>query len=195
VLALNPTTVNFATWGNAALPGMQEIQVANAFSSTPITGLTWTVSFSGLTGWIDPIGVGSSTPAKLLLQPYTTNLTAGVYTAVLRVFGNGVSPVPANLTYVVQTFTNEIYPILNGCSPGCHGAVGPTVTNTSNTPANVYAGVRSYAGNGKLACKLLAPRNDPACAHGSNNLATKFSAGSLPYILLQSWLGSAYPFK
>lgn len=195
-ISVNPSSVAFATWGGAALPGSQAVQITNTGGGT-LSGLSASVgSYTGTSpGWLTATFSGGTTaPATLTLRPNTTALTAGTRTAVVTVSSAvpGVASRTVTVTYTTQTFTTTVFPTFKtaGCT-GCHGATAPvinagtTATQYYNTlvPAHVTAG--NPAGS-ELVCKIFG-----ACAHGGG----KFTGIAGFQAAVTAWIAAGAPFQ
>jgi hypothetical protein len=122
-------------------------------------------------------GGTTSTPATLLLQPNTTNLNDGVYTAAVAVSTTaaGVAPKVVNVQYTVQAFSLRIYPGLNGCS-GCH-----TTPNTSApTASQWYSQMQPYFP--AMMCRIIP---GTSCIH--TKVSSTFAA------TISSWYNAGAP--
>ena len=188
---LNPASVTFATWGNAAaLPGSQAIQVTSTGSGS-VSGLTVQIAYGSGSNWLSAsFQGGTSTPTTLLLQPNSTTLPHGSYTATVTVSSTqpGITPRQATVTYHVQTFTVEIAPRLTASCSGCHA-------HFSGTPNQIYAAAaaRAVAGNPNASPIICKPFNvSPSCnlTHGGGKFTDAALLG-----LLSSWIAFGAPFQ
>jgi hypothetical protein len=103
-IVLASTTANFNATQNAATPGQQSISITNG-GDVALTGLSvGTITYSaGATNWLSASVSQPNAPSSLLLQPNTTALAPGTYTATVPVI-SGVatnSPQPVTVTYQV----------------------------------------------------------------------------------------------
>lgn len=194
---LNPAALVFATWGNAAtLPGTQAIQVSSTGSGN-VSGLTVQIAYGSGSNWLNAsFQGGTTTPTTLLLQPNTTALAHGSYTATVTVSSTqpGITPRQATITYHVQTFTVEIAPRLTANCSGCHAHF----TGTANAIYSAAA-ARVAPGNvngSTLVCKPFNANASCNLTHGGG----KFNDGAPPddatlLALLISWITLGAPFQ
>jgi Big-like domain-containing protein len=103
-IVLGSTTATFTAQQNATTPAQQSISVTNG-GDAALTGLAiGTITYSaGATGWLVASVSPSTAPASLLLQPNTTALGVGDYTATVPVTSSvaGVAPQTVTVTYHV----------------------------------------------------------------------------------------------
>jgi hypothetical protein len=103
-ISLSSTTASFSLQQGAALPSQQSITVSDG-GDAPLTGLsTGTIVYSsGASGWLDASVAPNAAPASLLLQPNTSGLAPGDYTATVPVTSTiaGVVPAMVTVTYHV----------------------------------------------------------------------------------------------
>jgi hypothetical protein len=188
-LSVNPSTMPpFTGWGNGPLPGSQPVQITNSGNSTALGGLSVQISYGpGASGWLTSSFQGNvtTTPATLLLQPNTTNLNAGTYTATVTVATTaaGVASKTVSVSYTVQTFSTNIFPIISGCTGSCH-SVNPPNLSASQNAQQLYNSLLPYIGN--VNCKVI----DPNCFHTGPKITNVTSRNALI-----SWLAASYPFK
>ncbi|MGH7461874.1 MAG: hypothetical protein ACREMA_12740, partial [Longimicrobiales bacterium] len=185
VIALNPTAVTFSGWAGAAPQGPQAVQVTNSASSVSIPGLSVQISYGpGASGWLGTSFQGGSTatPATLLLQPTTTNLSGGSYSATDTVSSSmaGVAARTVSVQYNVLTWTVNVYPSLSSCAVGCHSS-----PNTVGNAQQVYNQLQPYFS--VLQCRLL---TTGSCVHPG-----KFAPATTFYQMLVGWMaaGSRFP--
>ena len=189
-LSLNPTSVGFSAWGaQTSVPGAQAVQVTNSTSSVSLGGLSTSISYgAGASGWLSASFQGgvNATPATILLQPNTTDLVAGTYSATVTVSttASGVASKTVSVTYTVQTFTANVYPLIRGCASGCHFGSGPQSLNSSATSAaTVYSDI---AGRTNLPCYIFG-----ACSHPGG----KFNGNTALVNAVNGWYGAGAPNK
>lgn len=106
VIVVNPTSLGFTAGRNAAIPATQSIAVGSTGTGT-VTGLSASVTYSGASGWLGtPSFAGGVTtaPTTLNVQPTTTALPAGVYSATIHLSSTtpGVLTKDIPVTYIVN---------------------------------------------------------------------------------------------
>lgn len=196
VISVNPGSATFATWGGAALPASQAVQITNTGGGT-LSGLQVSIGsyVGGSAGWLTATFSGGTTaPTTLLLQPNTTALTAGPRTAVVTISSTvpGVASRTVNVTYTVQTFTTNVFPFFTaaGCS-GCHTARAPVISS-STTASQYYSQlvpnyvIAGNAGGSPLVCEIFG-----SCSHtgGKYTTTTGFQAA------VTAWITAGAPFQ
>lgn len=173
IINLNPGNILFLGWVDASNPLLQGIQVTNAaVGMGPLPGLSYSIQYGvGASGWLHAAWQDGNTsaPTTLLLNPNTTALPAGAYTATITISTSvpGVAPVIASVTYRVQSYTLDIYPLWSsqGCT-GCHSGGFPSpdftqsVQNTYNTLLGTYVTPFNTSTSSGLPCILFG-----ACFH------------------------------
>lgn len=191
VISLSPGSVQFATWAGAGtLPGTQVVQITNAESGA-LTGLSGTLQYtSGSTGWLNATLSSSVAPAQLTLRPNTTGLPAGQHTAVITIHSSmdGVASQSLTVTYVVQSFTVDVYPHFSNCT-GCHTS-GGTSPSFSGTATQVNSTVQGYLIPGNASGSLVVCKPFGACTHsGGKNFPAAFNS------VLSAWINAGAPFQ
>ena len=103
VITLTPDTRSFTATRGTALPAAQTIAISNSGGGT-LSGLATSVEYVSGSGWLGASLNTTTAPATLTVQPNTTNLTAGTYTARVIVSSSvpGVAPDTATVSYTVQ---------------------------------------------------------------------------------------------
>ncbi|MEZ4417615.1 MAG: choice-of-anchor D domain-containing protein [Gemmatimonadota bacterium] len=105
-IGLSPSSLTFSHTQNSGQPAAQTVNVTNTVpGSTPLSGLTLgTVNYgSGANGWLDVTLNGTTAPTTITVQPNTSGLTAGTYTASFTVSSTAAtnSPQTVSVSYVV----------------------------------------------------------------------------------------------
>jgi hypothetical protein len=110
VIVANPTSLAFTAGSNfATVPPQQSVSVTSSGVGS-IGGLSATVTYTGLTtGWLAQptfAGNNNAAPTTLIVQPNTTALPAGVYSATIHLSSTtaGVVTHDIPITYVVNDF-------------------------------------------------------------------------------------------
>lgn len=138
-----PTGLSFGAVAAGAAPAAQVVAVTNGGGGT-LAGMTvGTIVYgAGATGWLTAALGSPAAPTTLTLQPNTTNLPVGTYTADVPVVSSlaGVAPTTVRVTYTVATS-----PII-GLSPA---TIGFTATAGGASPAAKPVSVTN-TGNGTL---------------------------------------------
>jgi uncharacterized protein (TIGR03437 family) len=116
VIAVAPTSLQFAYTVGGTVPIAQNIQIANTGGGT----LSWTASATPTATWI-VLSAGSGTaPATLSVSVSPTTLAAGSYAATVLITAAGAtgSPAPISVSLVVQAPqpTVNITSVTNGAS-------------------------------------------------------------------------------
>jgi hypothetical protein len=191
VIAVNPSQVVFAAWAGASVPGAQIIQITNA-NDGPLTGLVATVQYtSGSSGWLTASLSGGTAPAQLLLQPITTNLPAGTHTAVVTITSSmpGVADATIHVSYVMQSFTVNVYPYFGNCT-GCHDG-SSTNPDWSGSASDVYSVLQGYITPGNASTSPIMCKIFGSCPHtgGKYDHVSGFSSA------LSGWINAGAPFQ
>jgi hypothetical protein len=104
IIVPSATSATFDVTRGAALPTATVLNIANGGGGT-LSGLARSVSYGpGATGWLTATLGGTVAPTTLSLQPNTTSLTAGTYTATVSLTSTvpGVASVDVPVTLVVR---------------------------------------------------------------------------------------------
>ena len=200
-IALNPTSATFSGWHGGTLPGQQPVQITNTGGGT-LSGLSFSVSYgAGASGWLSGAFQNGATtaPTTLLLQPNTTNLSNGTYTATVTISTSiaGVASKTVSVSYVIQSFTVDVYPKFSASGgagtntpcTGCHttGGQSPNFSGTSSTVYNVVLGYVTPGDDSpsasKLVCKIT---GDPSCPSAMLMPAAWVS-------IIRSWIKAGAP--
>jgi hypothetical protein len=109
---VSPASLTFNATQNGSLPAIQTVQVTNAGGGT-LSGVSAVdqISYStGATGWLFRSQAGAVAPVTVSLQPNTTNLTPGTYTATISVTAPLApnSPQTVAVTYIVAQPTARV---------------------------------------------------------------------------------------
>jgi hypothetical protein len=153
-IALNPTSVTFGGWTGGTTPGPQPVQITNSGGST-LSGLSISISYgAGASGWLSGTFQSGTTtaPTTLLLQPTTTTLSRGTYTATVTVASSivGVAAKTASVSYTIQSFSVDVYPLFSSSGgagtstpcTSCHaGLQAPNLSGSSSTVYNTVHGL------------------------------------------------------
>jgi hypothetical protein len=168
VIVVSPPTLTFTTGSNfGSLPGLQSISITSSGVGT-VSGLSATVSYTGpALNWLaTPTFTGNVTtaPATLNVQPITTGLAAGVYSATIHLVSTttGVVAKDIPITYVVNDLVLD--------QPSIQ-----FITTTSTAPPSQVVSV-SNLGTGNIAgvtatVTLLAGRADASWSWLSASIA------------------------
>jgi hypothetical protein len=195
VIAASPSSLSFATWANAPsqfIPGAQMVLITNSGGGT-LTGLKVdSVKYtSGTAGWLNnPVFLGGTTaPTQLVIRPQTAALARGTYTASIFVgAGPGIAPRTITVTYVIQTFTVDLYPLFGaaGCSL-CHGP-GQPPNMSGGTPSAIYSAISGYVVPGSPSTSTLLCKIKPGttCGHSGGTFAALAS-------VVESWIRAGAP--
>jgi hypothetical protein len=194
VIALNPSgTITFGSWGNGPLPTPQSVLITNSGGST-LNGLSTSTQYLSGNGWLGVnFSGGTTATTSLLLQPNTTNLSAGTYSAIVTVSSTapGVAQRTISVSYTVQTFTASLYPFFG---PGqascgsCHGAQAPSYSANALTYYNNLGPyvISGNPGGSTLVCKIFGN-----CSHGGN----KFTHIPGFQAAVTSWINGGKPYR
>ncbi len=192
VIAVNPAALNFADWAGSAAPPAQAVLITNSASAASIPGLSFQITYGGgasnwLTGQFQ--GGVNSTPATLLLNPNTTALPAGTYSATVTIATTmtGVAQRPVNITYTIQSFTVNLYPTFNGTCTGCHTTRAPFTNGNAQSVYNQLVPYLSPSHPSYLPCKLFSTMS---CAH-----IVKFDTNTVFMNAVNSWIAQSFPFN
>lgn len=105
-IVLNPTDVSFQADINAQFPAAVNVAVTNGAGGN-LDGLAvGTITYgAGATGWLSATLSETVAPGTLRLQPSTTSLAAGAYTAKVQVTSSaaGVAPKEVSVTYTLRS--------------------------------------------------------------------------------------------
>ncbi len=191
-IAVNPGSAVFAAWGGAAAPGAQPIQVTNSGSGT-LGGLTTSIAYGSGSGWLTATFQGNNTtaPTTLLLQPNTTALPSGTYSATVTISSvqGGITPRNVPVTYTVQTFSTDVAFHFANCA-GCHA-------HFSGTPANIYAGTqaggRTIPGNALASPVVCKPFNASAGCNLTHGGGKNFPVAMMNILI--AWINAGAPFQ
>jgi hypothetical protein len=115
-IALNPTSVSFSATRNGAIPPWQVVVVANGGSGTLAgLGVSSITYGSGASGWLSANMSGTTAPTTLVVQPTTTNLQPGTYTAQVWIAAQGAinSPQTVSVTYSVAAVPAGGWVVMN----------------------------------------------------------------------------------
>ena len=102
-IVLASGTATFTVQQGGTAPGQQSIGISDG-GDAPLTGLAvGTITYTGASGWLQASVTNTAPPSQLLLQPNTTGLAPGDYTATVPVTSNvaGVAPGSVTVTYHV----------------------------------------------------------------------------------------------
>lgn len=179
-ISLNPTSATFSGWHGGTLPGQQPVQITNGGGGT-LSGLSISVSYgAGASGWLSGTFQNGTTtaPTTLLLQPNTTNLSNGTYSATVTVASSivGVASKTVSVSYTIQSFSVDVYPKFSASGgagtntpcTGCHttGGQAPNFSGTSSTVYNVVLGYVTPGNDSpsasKLVCKITGDASCPS---------------------------------
>jgi hypothetical protein len=204
-MSLNPTSVTFSGWNGGTTPGQQPVQVTNIGGGT-LNGLSFSISYgAGATGWLSGSFQGGTTaPTTLLLQPNTTSLASGTYSATVTVSStvSGVTPRTVSVSYVIQSFSVDAYPKFSSSATGfsatpctnCHFSGGRTPNLTGGAAAVRTTLLAGYVTPGndspsasKLVCKIT---GDASCPSPSGTNMTMPSAW---VSIIRSWIRAGAP--
>jgi hypothetical protein len=177
-IVLTPMSVTFTATEGAASPTAQTVDVTDGIGGpVPLTDLALgTVTYgSGASGWLTGAALnGTTAPAVLTLQPATTGLAPGTYTATVPVTSIAAANSPQD---VAVTFTVNPKPTIavSSANPGFSATEnGPNpnsqtidITNGTTTPVpltNLTIGTVSYGAgaSGWLGTPLLSGPDAPA---------------------------------
>jgi uncharacterized protein YjdB len=104
VITVSPTSASFDVTRAAGLPAAVVLNIGNGGAGT-LSGLARSISYGpGATGWLDATLGGTTAPTTLALQPNTTSLAGGTYTATVTLTSTvpGVASVNVPVTLVVR---------------------------------------------------------------------------------------------
>ena len=164
-IAVNPAQLTFTTFSGGNVPTAQAIAVTNAAGAVPITGLSFSVTYGSGSNWLTPSwqNNNTNTPATLLIQPNTSGLAKGTYTATVTVSSPGLQSRNINVTYNVSSFSVDIAPLFTQANPGtfprlpcsgCHIPLGGTAAQRH--------GFLTGAGSTLVMCKITGGAACPA---------------------------------
>ena len=104
IIGLSNRSPQFAAQANGVLPAAQSIAITNVGTGN-LAGLAFATTYgAGASNWLTVTPSGTTAPATLTLQPNTTALAVGTYTARVVVSSTAdatVVPDTVNVTYVV----------------------------------------------------------------------------------------------
>ena len=103
VITLTPDNRSFTATRGGTLPGSQAVTVSNGGGGT-LTGLATTTEYLSGAGWLNASLNSTTATATLTLQPNTTALVAGTFSARVIVTSTvpGVAPDTVAVSYTVQ---------------------------------------------------------------------------------------------
>ena len=166
-IEVSPTSLTFIAGRNfPTLPALKQVTITSGGAGT-VSGLAASVIYgAGASNWLTTSFVGSTTaPTTLNVQPNTTSLAAGVYTATIHLTSttSGVAAKDIPLTYVVndlaldqssiQFYTKSastpVAQVVNVSNAGSGSISGVTTTVTlqSGPAAPSYAWLQSSIGS------------------------------------------------
>ena len=102
-IGLSTSAVSFSAVQGQTVPGAQQVTVTNIGSGT-LNGLSASVTYgAGASGWLNANLSSATAPSTLTIQPSSTSLQPGTYTAevVIRSAASGVVESKVGVTYVV----------------------------------------------------------------------------------------------
>ncbi len=101
LIATSPTTLSI-TGSLSSLPAVRQVVVSNAGGGS-LSGLSVGIQYQTGSGWLTATLNTTTAPASISVQASPTGLTAGTYTAVLRVMSPSASnsPVSVPVTYTI----------------------------------------------------------------------------------------------
>jgi uncharacterized protein YjdB len=189
-ISLSSTQINFAATTGQANPTAQTVTVSNTGGGT-LSGLTHTITYTGVSGWLTATFDTPTATATLTIQPNITALYAGDYSATVSVAssvaGNSPQPITVNLTV-----SNAPVPPAIGLSPSSlsfsatYGGLNPTpqtvnVTNTggqSQSLSGLSLSVAYGSGSGWLSVTQPSPTAAPASFTVSPSVGGPLAVGT-----------------
>ena len=134
-IVLGSSTATFAAQQSTTVPSQQSIAISNG-GDAPLTGLAvGNIGYSaGATGWLNASVTSASAPASLLLQPNSTALTVGDYTATVPVTSSVAATMTVTVTYHVTAAPTPPVIVLSQSTLSFSGTNGatPPVQQTIN---------------------------------------------------------------
>ena len=103
-ISLSPSSLSFSATVGGSNPAAQDVTVSNSGSGT-LASPTTSITYGSGSGWLSVSCSGSSAPYTCSTQPTTGNLTAGTYTATVKVASSGASNTPQSysVTFAVNS--------------------------------------------------------------------------------------------
>ncbi len=138
-IGVSSAALTFGAALGVTSPAAQSVQITNEGGGT-LSGMTATVQYTTGAGWLTASLNTGTAPATLTVQPSIVGLTAGTYTAMVRLTAPGAANTPRD---IAVTFTVSGQPTI---------AVSPTAVtfaSTGATPAAQTVAV-SNSGGGTL---------------------------------------------
>jgi hypothetical protein len=106
-IGLSPASLSFSATAGGPSPAAQTVSVTNVGGGS-LGGLGASIDYgSGPSGWLTATLGGTSAPTTLTVRPTTGSLSAGTYTAVVRVTSGAAqnSPQQVSVTFTVSATT------------------------------------------------------------------------------------------
>jgi hypothetical protein len=158
VIGTSPPEMQFVVASSGSLPLQETMLVLNLGVGT-ITGLTSTVSHptGQPTGWLDARLSNNSAPAYLWLRPSRTNLSPGIYNAIVHLASSSPTvfkTIPVTLTVLAPGAAGIA---LNRTSLALSASAGAAATSADVAVTNSGAGVLS-----NLEVHVIDPPGQPA---------------------------------
>ncbi len=160
LLVVSPSSLSF-TSSTTSSPAAQLVAVTNGGGGA-LSGLSTSVQYAGTGGWLTATLNTTTAPATLTVQSSHTGLSAGSYTAMVRVNSAQASnsPVSIAVTYVVApsavialSTTSTAFTTVSGAGNSASDLV--TITNAGAGALSSLATSVTYAsGSGWLAASL-----------------------------------------
>ena len=182
LLSLAPATLAFGAAVGAAVPAAQSVAVTS--TNGGVGPVTTAITYGpGASGWLTATVTGGAlTPTALAVQPATTTLAAGTYTAQVAVAGPGASNTPQllSVTYTVVPVVLALAPTTlafdaAGTVPAAQSvavtstgaSAGPITTSVAYGPGASGWLTVTLAGDGSTPTSLAVQPNTAGLASGT----------------------------
>jgi hypothetical protein len=198
MMVVTPNSLTFGIFQNGTNPPVQSVAVTNSGGGT-ISGLNVNITYGpGASGWLATTFLAGNTtaPASLRIQPNTTSLGRGNYSATVEVRSTtpGVASRTVTVNYIVYTFGADVLPYFQTAVPGasgtpcinCHfsGGQAPVLAGSATTVRSALVPSRVTPGNdnvGALVCKI------------EGTCGTTMTLPGLAVSLIKLWIRSGAP--
>ena len=178
VITLTPDARSFTATRGGTLPSSQAVTIGNSGGGS-LTGLTRTIEYLSGAGWLTASLNSTTAPATLTLQPNTTALVAGGYSARVIIASTvpGVAPDTVSVSYTVQQAQVALSQTSVALGSVTRGAsIGNVVINVTNGGQGTLDGLTVFDTVGFVTATLGSAQAPTTLTLGFNT--TNLAAGS-----------------
>jgi uncharacterized membrane protein len=172
-ISLSPTSLTFNGEVGGSNPAAQDVSVSNSGGGS-LASPTTSITYGSGSGWLSVQTQGSSAPYTLVNQTSISGLSAGTYTATVKVSSSGASNSPQSYT-VTLVVASSGSPTISLSPSGLTANMSGTC---SGNPATQDVTI-SNAGGGTLST----PTFQTSYSQGSGWLNPSITGSSAPYTM------------